>query len=140
MSRRGAFVRQPARDSPKKHDQVDKQLEQLQKKAEKLEATRRKADDFFRKTTAALEVSSPQVSGDRKPPAEDVVQWVRLMSFDEHLLNPSYLFQLLGATSPSIDAATMAELVMGQYELARPRGEEKWLREARQWATMFFPI
>ena len=28
---------------------------------------------------------------------------------------------------------------MGQYELAKERSEEIWLREARQWATMFFP-
>ncbi|MEW8548178.1 MAG: hypothetical protein AB2693_32140 [Candidatus Thiodiazotropha sp.] len=116
MSRRGGFVKQPVLELPKKQDRVDQQLDEMQKNAEKLVATRRMVKDFFRKTTAAVDISSPQVSGHKKPPAEDVIQWVRLMNFDEHLIHPSYMFQLLGATAPSIDATTMAELVMGQYE------------------------
>ena len=45
-------------------------------------------------------------------------------NFDSVLLQPDYLFHILGATTPSIEATTMAELVMGQYELAKERSEE----------------
>lgn len=134
--RRGSSRKQP--DSSQKRDRVDQQLVLMKKQADNMVATRRKAEDFLRKHTS--ERPSPTISGDQKPPAEDIIQWVRLMNFDGHLIHPSYLFQVLGATTPSIDATTMAELVMGQYELAKQRHEEQWLRGARQWATMFFPI
>ena len=60
------------------------------------------------------------------------------MNFDEVLLRPDQLFNTLGSTTPSIDSATMEELVLGQYELAMKQRAKSWLRNARQWATMFF--
>ena len=62
------------------------------------------------------------------------------MNFDEVLLHPDQLFNTLGSTTPSIDSATMEELVLGQYELAMKQRAKSWLRNARQWATMFFPL
>ena len=138
-SGRGSSSKQPETKSPKKKDKVDQHLQAMQRKAEHMVAIRRKADDFFRRNRSLLEKPPLQSSGDQKPAAEGIIQWVRLMNFDSVLLQPDYLFHILGATTPSIEATTMAELVMGQYELAKERSEEIWLREARQWATMFFP-
>ena len=62
------------------------------------------------------------------------------MNFDDGLLHPDQLFNTLGSTTPSIDSATMEELVLGQYELAWKQRAEAWLRNARQRATTFFPL
>ena len=98
-----------------------------------------KAEDFFKKH-ATSNLAPDQTGMDRKPAAEAKNQWARLMNFEEVLVGADKLFRELGATTPSIDAATMAELVMGQYELAKRKNDEGWLREARHWAINFFPF
>ena len=114
-------------DSP---EQADKQ----KRAAEQFEAVERRAERFLRQN------ATPISTEDQKPSSEGIIAWVRVMNFDEVLLHPDQLFNTLGSTTPSIDSATMEELVLGQYELARKQRAEAWLRNARQWATMFFPL
>ena len=108
---RGSSSKQPETKSQKKKDKVDQHLQAMQRKAEHMVAIRRKADDFFRRNRSPLEKPPLQSSGDQKPAAEGTIQWVRLMNFESVLLQPDYLFHFLGATTPSIEATTMAELV-----------------------------
>ena len=49
---------------------------------------------------------------------------MRVQIFEEVLLRADYLFHVLGSTNPSLDAQTMEEFVLGQYQLARDRGEK----------------
>ena len=118
--------------SPTTQDRIKSQLASMH----------RRAEYFFQRTaTTNLPTEGEvQTSLDRRAKAEETVQWARLMNYDEILVDAQVFFNTLGVTTPSIDAATMAELVMGQYDLAKRRGDECWLRGARQSAILFFPI
>ena len=122
--------KQTPSSSPKKTDKVD---QGLQKQATaQYEAVQRRAERFFTENAPSYE--------DNKPRPEGIIQWMRVQIFEEVLLAADYLFHVLGSTTPSLDAPTMEELVLGQYQLARDRGLEEWVRSARQWATTFFPL
>lgn len=54
----------------------------------------------------------PLIFGDDRPAAKESIRWVRLISFDGVLLQARYLFCVLGATTPSTDATTMAGLML----------------------------
>ena len=105
----------------------------LQKQATaQYEVVQRRAERFVKENAPSYE--------DNKPRPEGIIQWMRVQIFEEVLLAADYLFHVLGSTTPSLDAPTMEELVLGQYQLARDRGLEEWVRSARQWATTFFPL
>ena len=77
--------------------------------------------------------------GFQETEADKFTQWVKVLSYDGHLLTPDYLFRVLGTFSPSIDAETLAEVMLGQYEVAKTKKMEEWVRPARMWAVKFFP-
>ena len=114
-------------DSPKLADKQKRASEQF-------EAVERRAERFFRQN------ATPVSTIDQKPSSEGIIAWDRVMNFDEVLLHPDQLFNTLGSTTLSIDSATMEKSVLGQFELARKQRAEAWLRNTRQWATMFFPL
>ena len=100
-----------------------------------------KADDFFKRNRIKNIAGVPtETTGkDRKPAADTKIEWAWVMNFEEVLVDAIRFFRELGATTPSIDANTMVELIMGQYVIAKRKDDEHWLREARHWAITFFP-
>ena len=77
------------------------------------EHIQRKTDVFFQTHAAPMRWEGFQVTK-----ADKFIQWVKVLSYDGHLLTPKYLFRVVGTFCPSIDAETLTELVLGQYEVA----------------------
>ena len=115
------------RESPKKLDKVDQRSENQQH-------IQRKADVFFKTHAAPM-----RWEGFQETEADKFAQWVKVLSYDGHLLTPDYLFRVLETLSPSLDAETLEEVVLGQYEVAKTMKMEEWVRPARMWAVKFFP-
>ena len=106
---RGGTPKSHHRDIGDSPQQADKQ----KRASEQFEAVERRAERFLRQK------ATPVSTVDQKPSSEGIIAWVRVMNFDEVLLHPDKPFNTLGSTTLSIDSATIEELVLGQYELAR---------------------
>ena len=101
------FHQSPVRNS-KKEQETDRRLETM----------RRHADNFFNQTRVTNRPPSPETGVIRcqRIRAETVVQEVRLRNFDVVLMDPWELFNQIGIVK---DRDILAELVMGQYDLAK---------------------
>ena len=117
----------PVRDS-KKEQETDGRLETM----------RRNADNFFNRTQVTNRPPSPETEVARRQRirAETVVQEVRLCNFDEVLMDPRELFNKIGIVQ---DRDRLAELTMGQYDLAKRNNNCSWLYEARRMAVLCLP-
>ena len=104
----------------------------------KLETMRRHADNFFNRTRVTNNPPSPEteVARFQRIRAETVVQEVRLCNFDDVLMDPRELFNQIGIVQ---DRDILAELVMGQYDLAKKNNNCSWLYEARRMAVLCLP-
>ena len=104
----------------------------------KLETMRRHADNFFNRTRVTNRPPSPETEVARRQRirAETVVQEVRLRNFDDVLMDPRELFNQIGIVQ---DRDILAELVMGQYDLAKKNNNCSWLYEARRMAVLCLP-
>ena len=99
---------------------------------------RRLADNFFNRTWVTNRPPSPETEVARRQRirAETVVQEVRLRNFDDVLVDPRELFNQIGIVQ---DRDILAELVMGQYDLAKKNNNCSWLYEARRMAVLCLP-
>ena len=99
---------------------------------------RRLADNFFNRTWVTNRPPSPETEVARRQRirAETVVQEVRLRNFDDVLVDPRQLFNQIGIVQ---DRDILAELVMGQYDLAKKNNNCSWLYEARRMAILCLP-
>ena len=104
----------------------------------KLETMRRHADNFFNRTRVTNRPPSPETKVARRQRirAETIVQEVRLRNFDDVLMDPRELFNQIGIVQ---DRDILAELVMGQYDLAKKNNNCSWLYEARRMAVLCLP-
>ena len=94
---------------------------------------RRNADNFFNPTQVTNRPPSPETEVARRQRirAETVVQGVHLRNFDDVLMDPRELFNQIGIVQ---DRDILAELVMGQYDLAKRNNNCSWLYQARRMA------
>ena len=102
----------------------------------KRETIRRHADNFFNRTRVTNRPPSPETDSEvarrQRIRTETVVQEVRLRNFDDVLMDPRELFNQIGIVQ---DRDILAELVMGQYDLAKRNNNCSWLYEARRMAA-----
>ena len=99
---------------------------------------RKNADNFFNRTRVTNRPPSPETESARRQRirAETVVQEVRLRNFDDVSMDPRELFNQIGIVQ---DRDILAELVMGQYDLAKRNNNCSWLYEARRMAVLCLP-
>ena len=99
---------------------------------------RRNADKFFNQTRVTNRPPSPETEVARRQRirAETVVQEVRLRNFDDVLMDLRELFNQIGIVQ---DRDILAELVMGQYSLAKRNNKCSWLYKARRMAVLCLP-
>ena len=99
---------------------------------------RRNAENFFNLTRVTNRPPSPETEMARcqRMRAETVVQEVCLRNFDEVLMDQRELFNQIGIVQ---DRDILAELVMGQYDLAKRNNNCSWLYEVRRMAVLCLP-
>ena len=116
----------PVRNCRKEHE-TDRKLETI-----------RRHDNFFNRTRVTNRPPSPktEVARFQRIRAKTVVQEVRLCNFDDVLMDPRELFNQIGIVQ---DRNILAELDMGQYDLAKKNNNCSWLYEARRMAVLCLP-
>ena len=101
---------------------------------------KQKAEYFFKRTTTTNLPTEREEAAirDQKARRDEVVHWERCMNAEGSLVEAKVLFEKFGATSPIVDASTFEELVMCQYKIAKAKGQESWLFDARRSSIRFF--